>query len=858
MTTDQIREKFLKYFESKEHKLVASDSLVPKDDPTVLFTTAGMQQFKRQFLGHLTGFSRATTSQKCLRTDDLDEVGETDFHHTFFEMLGNFSFGDYFKKEAIAFGWEFLTKELNIPEDRLCVSIYYEDEEAEQIWLNDIGVPPEKIFKLGGKSNYWPSNAKEDGPNGPCGPCSEIFYDHEPEKDTYPKDPDDEGARFCEVWNLVFTQFNRCDGGVLEPLPGKNIDTGMGLERLAAVLQGKKNNFDIDIFQPILNSITDNVEAKGVEISLKQKRIIADHMRAVVIGIADGVIPSNEGRGYIMKKLIVDITDIALQAGRPEPCIYQVTDAVIEAMGVGYPELKGKNKEISEIIENIESSYIKVRQTRIPELKKEVADVSDAAALGKIMFVYRDTFGLTEATIISVLKESNVSDDLINDAQSTFKALMDQQKEQSRQSSKMTGDVFSGVDINVSGVNSEFVGYDQFKLDTTITKIFVGADEKDTVNDGDEVAVTLAQTPFYAESGGQIGDIGHVSTQSGTIEINDTQKIDGIHVSYGKVVKGSVSAGDTAKVEIALERRQLITANHSATHLLQAALRTVLGEGVKQQGSHVSEERLRFDFSYHKAVTNEQIEEIEKIVNQNVTDNDLVTTQLLPLEEAKKLGALAFFAEKYGDIVRVVTIGDYSIEFCGGTHVASTDQIKKIRVTKEGSVAQGIRRIEAKTGALADEFEAELEKKQGDKQAQAEAKQAAKKQAQQAFLDIKSSIDETITSADKLNDITLFSNVYENLDNKSLRKISDIVKQKSDPAIIMLAAKTDSNASVLVSVTDKAREAGFKANEIMNEIAPLINGTGGGKEELAHGGSKEPEKIADAFKQITASIKEKN
>ena len=613
MTTNEIRAKFLNFFKSKGHSIIASDSLVPKDDPTVLFTTAGMQQFKPQFLGHMDGFTRAATCQKCLRTDDLDVVGKTDFHHTFFEMLGNFSFGDYFKKEAIHWAWEFLTGELKLPKEKLWVSVYQEDAEAYGIWANEIKVPKERIVKLGDKSNFWPSNAKLNGPNGPCGPCSEIFYEYplNPEcpngKDC---NPDCSCGRFSEVWNLVFTQFNRKDGGVLEPLPTKNIDTGMGLERLAAVVQGKKSNYETDNFVAILKVIKDTFAADKVKATESEYRIIADHMRAVTVGIADGVMPSNEGRGYVMRKLIVDMSDLAIKAGIEKPIVYTFTDIVNERLRDPYPELSGKASEIKEIIKRIEETFIKARREKIPKVIEHYHSIMNTAAprsgnigeLGSFIFFMRDTEGLTLETIKSVLIEEGISNEDLKETLKIYEKLMKDQQERSRVASKMAGDVFINQDIVLNLPKTEFLGYGQLESDAIVLKVM--HDKESRVSQ-----IILNRTPFYAEAGGQVGDKGYLTGPEGKMRVEDTRKINDVYIHYG-VIDGVIQSGQAVQAIVDESRRRAIMRNHTATHLLQAALREVLGAHIKQQGSLVEEGRFRFDFTHPKGVSPQEMKKL--------------------------------------------------------------------------------------------------------------------------------------------------------------------------------------------------------------------------------------------------------
>ncbi|MBF0503736.1 MAG: alanine--tRNA ligase [Candidatus Omnitrophica bacterium] len=852
MTTNDIRTKFLNFFKSKHHSIIPSDSLVPKDDPTVLFTTAGMQQFKPQFLGHLDGFSRAATCQKCLRTDDLDVVGKTDFHHTFFEMLGNFSFGGYFKKEAILWAWEFLTHELRLPPERLWVSVYQDDDEAHAIWADKIKVPVDRIVKLGDKSNFWPSNARQSGPNGPCGPCSEIFYDYGTNMNC-PKgddcDPDCSCGRFSEVWNLVFTQFNRKDGGILEPLPAKNIDTGMGLERLAAVVQGKKSNYETDNFSAILKIIKDTFEFHKIHASESEFRIIADHMRAVVIGISDGVVPSNEGRGYVMKKLIVDMSDLAIRAGIETPVIYTFVDIVIERLKEPYPELKSHADETKEFIKRIEEAFIKVRRQRVPELKDRLLENKENAnMLGEILFLYRDTHGLTLSTMMLAAQETGISVSLLNDACKIFEAKMEEQKNRSRKSSKMIGDVFADQNFALNLPKTEFAGYAQTRINAQVLKILNDEGEIFQANQGEKVKIILNCTPFYAQAGGQIGDTGYLSTAQCKVRVTDTCKANDIYIHSGIVERGTIRTGENVGAQIDESRRGSIMRNHTATHLLQAALREVLGSHVKQQGSLVEDSRLRFDFTHPSSVGPQQLQKIQHKLDQFIRQNDKVATEVLTLEEAKKKGALAFFAEKYGETVRVISIGDYSKEFCGGTHVSSTGQIEAVLIVSEGSVAQGIRRMEALTGTIAVDhyLKSQEEETAAVKQAW-HAKQLEKEKQDIYFDQVRSSVDEIIASAENIKGVKVVLRTFQEMDVALLRKLSDLLKQKAKSGIFVLSSKGPQDACVVLSLTDDLVARGIKANELMQRIAPLLDGSGGGRANLAQAGSKQPQKLDGAL-----------
>ncbi|MDD3374967.1 MAG: alanine--tRNA ligase [Candidatus Omnitrophica bacterium] len=872
MTTKEIRQKFLSFFASKKHTIVTSDSLVPKEDPTVLFTTAGMQQFKKQFLGQIDEFTRATTSQKCLRTDDLTEVGKTAFHHTFFEMLGNFSFGDYFKKEAIAWAWEFLTEVVKLEKDRLWVSIYKDDSEAKDIWINKIKIDPKKVVALGDKSNFWPSDAKKNGPNGPCGPCSEIFFDYGPKVGCKRPDcdPSCDCGRFAEIWNLVFTQFNRKEGGELEPLPNKNIDTGMGLERLAAVIQGKSTNFDIDLFEPIFKAIDHEAQKINISLNQKERNIIADHMRAIVFGIADGVVPSNENRGYVMKKLITDITDIILEKNE-NSFIHKLVGSVIEAMNDPYEDLLKKKDNIIAWIKKTEDAYKKVRKQRIPELKNEIQ--RNPNSLGELIFKYKDTYGLTLTAACTTAKTLGISDLEIEKASKKAEELMNVQREKSRASSKMTGDVFASNNINITAPKTEFLGYKQNECKAKILQIFIGTESVSKAKQGDNVKIILDKTPFYAESGGQIGDTGLLEKDSNICKITQTQKISDIFIHIGIIESGSLNLKDSLTAKIDKERRLSIMRNHTATHLLQAALRKVLGNHVQQQGSLVDEERLRFDFTHPKALNDEEIIEIERTVNENVLQCAPVSKKEMSLSDAQKKGALAFFAEKYSKTVRVVDIGDISKELCGGAHLDNTGQIGLFKILSESAIAQGIRRIEATTGLKA--LDVVHQNEQTLKAAAAllkapisefverlnlqskKIKRLEKEVAESQVEKIKLNIDDIIKKSENINDTKIISSSFNNVDLATLRRVIDLIKQKTKSGIIILCSKEEGNNAVIVSVSDDLILRNIKANDLIEKIVSEIKGSGGGRPQLAQAGSKETiqvEKILSCIKDYIKGI----
>jgi len=881
LTANEIRKKFLDFFKSKGHTIVNSVSLVPpeSEDKTVLFTTAGMQQFKRQFLGHIEGYTRAASSQKCLRTDDLEKVGKTPVHHTFFEMLGNFSFGDYFKKDAIAWAWEFFTKVLGISADKLWVSVYQEDDEAYNVWLKDIRIPKERILKLGDKDNFWPAEAREKGPNGPCGPCSEIFFDFGINPDCSNKnlpvrqagdcDPTCNCGRFAEVWNLVFTQFNRKDGGVLEPLPAKNIDTGMGLERLVAVMQGKKNNYETDLFQPIIKAIEEETKHFGYSITDIDKRIIADHIRAITFGIADGVIPSNDGRGYIMKRLIIDATDKMIPMGRQGARLYKLISTVAKVMQDPYTELSNKADDIAGIIRKIQESYLITRNERIPELKektKRLKDISNnierTRKLGELIFLYRDTYGLTTATIEKAIGESAIENNIVVESWKFYDDLMEDQKNKSRAGSKMTGDVFADAALNLNVPKTEFTGYDQTRGTAAILKLFIENKEVAEAKAGQAVKIVLDKTPFYAESGGQMGDTGTITKNGFSIHVTDTQKIVDVFIHSGVIHKGTFKVNDEVDTQIDKARRLSIMRNHTATHLLQAALRKVLGTHVQQQGSLVAPDRLRFDFTHPQALTKEQTQTIESLVNGQIKANNIVEKKAMDLKEAKESGAMAFFAEKYKDIVRVVSIGDYSKELCGGTHLKSTGEIKKFRITNESAIAQGIRRIEARTAEAANDFDQE-KKKQEAERAESQAKrlkelEEQKKSDRQSLESFKNSLNGVINDSPIYGNTKIITHTFENVSQETLRYSADLIKQNTQSVAIIVGSTFPDSAIMVVATSGDLVQKGISAPQTIKELPSAgIPFYGGGQPTFAQAGSKDPKQLPKAIEKVKNLIREK-
>ncbi|MGR3309914.1 MAG: alanine--tRNA ligase, partial [Candidatus Brocadiales bacterium] len=705
MKTNEIRKRFLKFFEQKGHTIFPSDSLIPTNDPTLLFTGAGMNQFKNMFLGSNAGnISRAATCQKCLRTGDIENVGRTTSHHTLFEMLGNFSFGDYFKEQAIEWAWEFLLKEVKLQEERLSVSVYENDNEAYDIWQKHIGVPVHKIYKFDEKENYWPSCAPSQGPNGPCGPCSEVFYDQGPNIGCGRKEcnPACDCDRYVEIWNLVFIQFDRKDGGRLDPLPRKGIDTGMGLERMARVLQGVLSNFEIDIFSPIIQQIA---EIAGIKYDSQNKnsslmRRIADHARAVVFCISDGVLPSNEGRGYVERRLLRKAVGDSDQLGIKEGFLYKLVPIICDVMQEPYPEVKQRRENIARIIKSEEERFLLTLDLGKSRIKEIVERLPKGGQIpGADAFRLYDTFGIPPDMTAS--DPLAFSKGLTVDMEG-FEREMALQRERSRTSSAMSGAVFDSGPLSklkATSTGTKFLGYKETESPGKVVAILDGDNLVDTAEKGQEVAIVLDQTPFYAEGGGQIGDSGQMQFQDGNLTVTTTRKMDDIILHTCKVIKGRVSKGESVVSKVDDPKRAAIQRSHSATHLLHHVLRQVIGQHAEQSGSLVLPDRLRFDFNHFTAITRDELIRVEDVVNEKIMGNSPVETQEMSLDEAKASGAIALFGEKYGGAVRVVSIGNFSRELCGGTHIKNTGEIGFFKIVSESSIAAGIRRIEALTGA---------------------------------------------------------------------------------------------------------------------------------------------------------------
>lgn len=873
MKADLLRKKFLDFFKAKKHKVVEPDLLAPKDDLTVLFTPAGMNQFKKEFLGFDSGFKRAATCQRCLRTDDLDKVGKTPAHHTMFEMLGNFSFGDYFKEEAIEFAWEFLTQELKIPKEKLWVSVYKDDIEAYDIWKDKIKVPTNKIVKLGDKENFWPSEAKAKGPNGPCGPCSEIFVDRG--KDVGCKtihcDPSCSCGRFVEVWNLVFTQFNRKEGGVLEPLPQKNIDTGMGLERLAAVMQNVESNFETDLFMPIIKEIMQGLSLRGTVPEKGVLYAIADHLRAAVFAIYDGILPSNEARGYVVRKLIRKAILHLRSLRQKQPFLYKLVPVLSSLMKNYYPELETRKENIAEIILAEENNFINTLNSSSNLFKDKFAPFlknQNPEKAGIIAFQLHDTYGIPLELTKDWLDKQG-----IKISKQAFDKELSLQKSRSKAQSAMKGDVFDAKAMHLDVKTVKFLGYKECSTKAKILKIIKSNAEVKAIKKGEEATIIIDQTVFYPESGGQIADTGELIKGKNVFEVLDTEKVGKAIIHIGKVKEGGFKKNDNVTAKIDLERRLAIARNHTATHLLQAALRKVLGAHVKQQGSLVAQDKLRFDFTHFKDINQEELGRIEEIVNNYIMTNHGLERKEMRLAEAKKTGALAFFGEKYEDKVRVVSIGDFSKEFCGGTHLESTGQIGLFKITQEGSVAAGVRRIEAVTGLTAYRITKNEEETLADissllnvpidkvtqeiEKINLRRKELEKQNISKKENDIKGGIKNDIDSAEVINGTKFI--IHIDSDANSVRRAVDLIKEQQQERTFIFSSTGnafENNIFWSMGASGDLCERGFDVSKLIDLIKPEIGGSGGGRKDFAQGGGKNPKNINKVYEQLKNKLKE--
>ncbi len=860
MKAAQTRSIFLQYFADLGHEVVPSSPLVPGNDPTLLFTNSGMVQFKDVFLGaEKRPYSRAATAQRCVRAggkhNDLENVGYTARHHTFFEMLGNFSFGDYFKREAIHFAWNLLTRSLNLAEDRLWVTVYSEDDEAADVWLNEIGIPNDQFARIATSDNFWTM-----GDTGPCGPCSEIFYDHGPEVEGGPPGTaDEDGDRYVELWNLVFMQYERFADGNLIPLPKPSVDTGMGLERISTVLQNVYSNYDIDLFRALIRDAASAVNCKNHD--SKGLKVIADHIRSAAFLITDGVTPSNEGRGYVLRRIVRRAVRHGCQLGCREPFFHQLTDSLVEQMGDAYPELRNARQKVKRVLEKEEVRFARTLDQGLKILNREVASLRGDVLPGDVAFRLYDTYGFPLDLTADFLRELNLKVDLDG-----FEACMQEQRERAKQSSRfeVENTVAANIDLEVS-----FSGYQVLSEDSRVTAIIVDRERQDSVAEGEQATLILESTPFYAESGGQVGDRGTIVGMDSQFLVEDTQYVSTKVIGHrGRVVKGGFRVEDRVSSQVDATRRRATMNNHSATHLMHAALMNNLGSHVQQKGSLVAPDRLRFDFAHDSALTTEELEKIETEVNDAIRKNWPVVSEWMNLEEAKAKGAAALFGEKYESTVRVIRMGEYSFELCGGTHVDRTGDIGLFKILDESSIASGIRRIEALTGARA------IEQMQSESSIVSDIARLLhigadslhdsvaqimkiNRDYERQIADLKTQL---ATAGDgrgtpdmkMIGDISLYVSRYDGIEVRDLRNILAALRQKLESGIIVLGSVHKGKATLICSVSDNLLDR-LHAGRIIAEISPIVGGKGGGKAHLAQGGGADGSRL-DAALDAVASV----
>ena len=864
MNGAEIREAFLAYFESKGHARVPSSSLVPGNDPTLLFTNAGMVQFKDLFLGsEKRAYSRAASSQRCVRAggkhNDLDNVGYTARHHTFFEMLGNFSFGDYFKRDAIHYAWEFLTGVLALPREKLWITVFKDDDEAEKIWIEEIGVPADRVTRLGEKSNFWAM-----GDTGPCGPCTEIFYDHGP--DVFggpPGSPDEDGDRYIEIWNLVFMQYERSADGTLTPLPKPSVDTGMGLERIAAVMQHVHSNYEIDIFRVLLEAAQ---RATGAtDLSSPSLRVIADHIRSCAFLVSDGVTPSNEGRGYVLRRILRRACRHGHKLGAREAFFHTLVEPLGQAMGAAYPELIEKRAQIERVLLLEEEQFARALDLGMRIFEEETAALDGTVIPGETVFKLYDTYGFPADLTADIARERGLSID-----EPGFEQAMEAQRERARGASQFKAGTQARLAADAS---TAFTGYHTLQDDGAVIALLVDGNSADALHEGQEGIVVLDRTPFYAESGGQAGDCGVLFGADGArFEVRDTTKQGAAFLHHGVLVAGRITAGERLTAQVEQGIRQATALNHSATHLLHAAMRQVLGEHVEQKGSLVESSRLRFDFSHFEAVSREQIREIEQIVNAQIRANSDVGVEVTDMDTARARGAMALFGEKYGDEVRVLTMGGgFSVELCGGTHVSRTGDIGLFRVTAESGISAGVRRIEAVTGegaiALFDEVDgrnaqlARLLRSGRDEvvakvEALVSANRALEKEVERLRAKLASGGGGTdlAAAAVDVGGIKVLAAELEGADAKSLRAAVDQWKQKLGDAVVLLASVEEGKVSLVAGVSGAAA-AQLKAGDLVADIASRVGGKGGGRADMAQGGGTDVAALPAALQALQGVVR---
>ena len=861
MKTIELRRLFLEYFRERGHEVVPSSPLVPGNDPTLHFTNSGMVQFKDVFLGtEKRPYNRAVTSQRCVRAggkhNDLENVGYTARHHTFFEMLGNFSFGDYFKREAIHYAWNLLTREISLSEDRLWVTVYSEDDESADVWLNEIGIPSERFARIGTSDNFWSM-----GDTGPCGPCSEIFYDHGPEIEGGPPGtPEQDGDRYVELWNLVFMQFERFSDGTMEPLPKPSVDTGMGLERIATVMQKVYSNYDIDLFRALIEAAAQIVGTQ--ERDSKSLRVISDHIRSAAFLITDGVTPSNENRGYVLRRIIRRAIRHGYQLGCKEPFFHKLTGAVVEQMGEAYPELQHAQSKVEGVLLREGERFSKTLDQGLKMLDRELSSLSGDVLPGEIAFRLYDTYGFPVDLTTDFLRERDLTVDMEG-----FERSMQEQRERAKSASRFDAVAASAATVNVE---VEFSGYRTLEQDSEIVAILIEDSQAQSVKQDQKAVLVLNATPFYAESGGQVGDTGIICANGSEFIVEDTQYLSNKVIGHiGHVAAGEFASGNEVWAQVNTGKRESTMKNHSATHLLHAALKNVLGPHVQQKGSLVAPDRLRFDFSHDGALSSQEILQIESQVNDEIRTNSQVSSSWMELDEAKAQGAAALFGEKYDSEVRVIKMGPNSMELCGGTHVERTGDIGLFRIIQESSIASGIRRIEALTGMdavqrmqadsqLLSQVARTLHTGVGDVQEKVEQMIQANRAMDRQISDLKTQLatggngvaDIAIKS---VGDVQVLVSRHDGIDVKDLRKIMARMQQKVESGVVVLGSVNNGKATLLCSVSDDLVDR-LHAGKIISKISPLVGGNGGGKPQMAQGGGTEGGKIDIALDAVAEAI----
>ena len=873
MKTSEIRQKFLDYFAGKGHEVVASSSLVPHGDPTLMFTNAGMVPFKHVFLGNESRpYVTATSSQKCVRAggkhNDLDNVGYTARHHTFFEMLGNFSFGDYFKHDAIAYAWEFLTVEMKLDADRLFVTVFEEDDEAYDIWLKEIGIPADKIARIGAKDNFWSM-----GDTGPCGPCSEIFFDHGAAVwGGPPGTPEEDGDRFIEIWNLVFMQYDRNEEGVLTPLPKPSVDTGMGLERIAAVMQGVHNNYDIDLFKTLIEAACkesgikfgDNAEA---DVSL---RVLADHLRSVAFLLADGVLPSNEGRGFVLRRILRRACRHGRLLGKQEAFIYKLVDALVKEMGGHFDELREMQGNIEQVVRIEEERFIKTLDKGLKLVEQAVSDAGEGGTIpGKTLFTLYDTFGFPTDLTADILKGRNIGLDMTG-----FGSCMEEQRKKAREHWKGSGEEAVGTiyhQLVEQGHNVTSIGYNDSQANSQVVALLHDGEQVSQARVGEQIEILTETTPFYGESGGQTGDIGSISADALKVDIIETRKpLPELIVHVGKVIEGTLEMGQDVQLTVDTAARQATALNHTATHILHAVLVEVLGDHVKQAGSLVAPDRLRFDFSHYTAISHEELKRIETEVNRRIRENLSVETREMSADEAIAAGATALFGEKYGERVRVVNMGDFSMELCGGTHTAAAGDIGLFKIIQEAGIAAGVRRIEAATGTRALDLVQQqdeslilmpgLVKRDRPRLETSLVKMVERqKDLERELATLESRLkagqaDDIMSKVVEIGDVKLLVAEVDSTDGKGLREMADKLRDKLGSGVVAIGCPHEGKVNLLVAVTGDLTGR-LHAGKLVAALAADVGGRGGGRPDLAQAGGSQPEKLTEALSKVADLVR---